>query len=197
MLRRAAATIGRPPSHLALRYLSTPIPSSSSSSPVPAQHHSATLVEDPSVAFKDKSDLEIARAWFVFRLCAIKPVVDNAPQLLKLSRCMRSRVSEVRRCQRHFASALSLTLRVQTLAGRCADLRRHCETHVLRTLLRRYVVPVEIIQATRVINFITGTSGPSIQNTVDRLQRQNVCSTLNPSALADVPSGWCDTGLCR
>jgi hypothetical protein len=44
------------------------------------------LVEDPSIAFKDKSDLEIARAWLVFRLCASKTVVNNAPQLLKLSR---------------------------------------------------------------------------------------------------------------
>jgi hypothetical protein len=82
MLRRAATAIGRPHHSIASRFLVTSI----QHSPLPPPNHSATLVEDPSVAFKDKSDLEIARAWLVFRLCAIKPVVDNAPQLLKLSR---------------------------------------------------------------------------------------------------------------
>lgn len=83
MLRLAAAALSRPRPNSISRCLATAAPQTP---PPPAHKYAPTLVEDPSVAFKDKSDLEIARAWLVFRLCAIKPVVDNAPQLLKLSR---------------------------------------------------------------------------------------------------------------
>ena len=87
MLRRAAAALARPsPPPLLLRSFSSSPPPAPSKPASPHDHNLSVFGDDPASAFKDKTDIEIARAWLVFRLCSIKPIVDNAPQLLKLSR---------------------------------------------------------------------------------------------------------------
>jgi hypothetical protein len=83
-MRRAVAALASNANFLPRHFSASP--ASTHHSPPPPASPSSTFIEDPAVAFKDKTDIEIARAWLVFRLCAIRPVVENASQLLKLSR---------------------------------------------------------------------------------------------------------------
>jgi hypothetical protein len=149
---------------------------------------------DPSVAFKDKSDIEIARAWLVFRLCAIRPVVENAAQLLNLSRQTRpythTLLHNLRRIYSHFiARARFMRETAQSrddIRCRVMQLSRATSDSRHRTLLGDRITFDLIVRHTFFEHFCGGTSGESIQSTVSRLQQQNVGAILDYAAEADV-----------